>query len=67
MEQSKINDIERELYQHEVQCEERWKTTFDRLGKLDNALLRLESRMMAVSGALILFLAGIIVTLATKL
>ncbi len=59
--------LENELHAHEVMCEERWKTTFDRLGKLEDSLLRIESRMMAVSGALILFLGGLIVTLATKM
>ena len=62
-----VNDLKSGLHAHEVQCEERWKTTFTRLGKVEDALLRIESRMVAMSGALILFLAGLIVTLSLKL
>ena len=62
-----VNDLRSGLHAHEVQCEERWKTTFARLGKVEDALLRIESRMVAMSGALILFLAGLIVTLSLKL
>lgn len=62
-----VNDLKSGLHAHEVQCEERWKTTFARLGKVEDALLRIESRMVAMSGALILFLAGLIVTLSLKL
>jgi len=62
-----VNDLKSGLHAHEVQCEERWKTTFTRLGKVEDALLRIESRMVAMSGALILFLAGLIVTLSMKL
>ena len=62
-----VNDLKSGLHAHEVQCEERWKTTFTRLGKVEDALLRIESRMVAMSGALILFLAGLIATLSMKL
>ena len=62
-----VTDLRSGLHAHEVQCEERWKTTFARLGKVEDALLRIESRMVAMSGALILFLAGLIVTLSLKL
>ena len=62
-----VISLESELHSHEVQCEERWKTTFTRLGKVEDALLRIESRMVAMSGAVVLFLAGLIVTLSMKL
>lgn len=62
-----VNDLKSGLHAHEVQCEERWKTAFARLVKVEDSLLRIESRMVAMSGALILFLAGLIVTLALKL
>ena len=62
-----MNDLKSGLHAHEVQCEERWKTTFARLGKVEDALLRIESRMVAMSGAVVLFLAGLIVTLSLKL
>ena len=63
----KVQNMEAELHAHEVQCAERWISCFDRLGKLEASLARMESRMLGVSGALIVFLAGLIVTLATKL
>ncbi len=66
MEQSdKINQLEKELITHEVQCEERWKTCFQRLEDVENALNRIESRMMAIGGGVILFMGGVIVALVT--
>jgi len=51
MEQNeKINDLEKGLYAHEVQCDE-------------TGLTRIESRMLAMGGTVILFLAGVLVTL----
>ena len=63
----KVQNMEAELHAHEVQCAERWISCFYRLGKLEDSLARMESRLLGVSGALIVFLAGLIVTLATKL
>lgn len=64
MEQNeKINDLEKGLYAHEVQCDERWKTCFQRLEDLEAGLTRIESRMLAMGGTVILFLAGVLVTL----
>lgn len=58
------NKLELELRTHEVQCEERWKTTFHRLESLEGIIERMESRMMGIAGVLIMFLAGIVITLA---
>lgn len=58
------NNLELELRTHEVQCEERWKTTFHRLESLEGTIERMEGRMMGIAGVLIMFLAGIVVTLA---
>lgn len=58
------NKLELELRTHEVQCEERWKTTFHRLESLEGTIERMEGRMMGIAGVLIMFLAGIVVTLA---
>ena len=52
-----------ELTAHEVQCEERWKTTFNRLDDIDGKLDRMEQRQLTMGGAIILFLAGLVVTL----
>lgn len=59
----KINNIEKEFSVHEAQCEERWKTTFTRLEGIEHTLQRMDSRMLSMGGTIILFLAGVIVTL----
>lgn len=50
---------------HEVKCDERWKTTFNRLDDIDVKLEKLDSRQIQVGGAIILFLLGTIVTILT--
>ena len=68
MEQNeKINDLEKGLFAHEVMCEERWKTCFQRLEDVENSLNRIETRMVRIGGTVIMFLAGVIVTLLTQL
>ena len=59
----RVREIEVEMAQHEAQCEERWKTTFNRLMDIEDALKRIENRIMVAGGSIILFLAGVIVTL----
>lgn len=59
----RVRDIEIEMAQHDAQCEERWKTTFNRLMDIEEGIKRMESRLMAGAGSVILFLAGVIVTL----
>ena len=63
----RINDLEKGLYAHEVQCGERWKTCFQRLEDLESGLTRIESRMVTMGGTMIMFLAGVLVTLITKM
>jgi len=63
----RINDLEKGLYAHEVQCDERWKTCFQRLEDLESGLTRIESRMVTMGGTMIMFLAGVLVTLITKM
>jgi len=62
----RIHVLETELKTHEVQCEERWKTAFSRLGDIENVVERIESRIVLGGGATILFLVGLIVTLLMK-
>jgi len=62
----RIVEIEKEMHAHEIQCEERWKTTFNRLEDIDVNLRRIESKIMVGAGSLILFLSGVIVTLLTR-
>ena len=59
----KLDKLEIELATHEVQCEERWKTCFQRLTDVEGGLRRIESRMTVMGGTVIMFLAGVLVTL----
>ena len=60
-----LNELEGDLKTHVVQCEERWKTNFDRLNTIDLSLKRIEARIIAGAAGLILFLSGLIVTILT--
>ncbi len=62
-----VTKLEMELATHEVQCEERWKTTFTRLENIEATLQKMDSRMLSMGGTVILFLAGVLVTLLTTL
>lgn len=59
----RVRDMEIEMSQHEAQCEERWKTTFNRLMDIEEGIKRMENRLIMGAGSMILFLAGVIVTL----
>ena len=61
--EERVREIEIEMAQHDAQCEERWKTTFNRLMDIESAIKSMESKLMVGAGSLILFLAGIIVSL----
>jgi hypothetical protein len=63
---NEVSKVEMNLARHEVQCEERWKTCFQRLEDVETSLTRIETRMISIGGTMILFLAGVIVTLLTK-
>ena len=60
----KLDNVVEQFSRHEVQCEEGWKTTFNRLDEIDEKLDRMEQRQIQFGGALILFLLGLVVTLA---
>jgi hypothetical protein len=62
----RVREIEVEMAQHEAQCEERWKTTFNRLQDIEDGLKQMESRLLVGAGSMIIFLAGVIVTLLMK-
>mgnify|MGYP007059440022 CR=1 FL=1 len=64
--EERVRELEIEMDQHDAQCEERWKTTFNRLQDIEDHLKRVEARLMLGAGSLILFLAGIIVKLLTE-
>ena len=56
----KLHLLASRMAAHEAQCEERWKTTFNRLDDIDGHLQKIESRVMAASGTIILFLLGLV-------
>ena len=61
--EDRVREIEIEMSQHEAQCEERWKTTFNRLMDIEEGIKRMENRLIMGAGSMILFLAGVIVSL----
>jgi len=63
----KLDQVVEQFLRHEVQCEERWKTTFNRLDDIDEKLDRMEQRQVKVGGAVIVFLAGLVATLAFQI
>lgn len=64
--EERVRDIEIEMAQHDAQCEERWKTTFNRLLGIEDAMKQMESRLLVGAGSMIVFLAGVIVTLLMR-
>jgi hypothetical protein len=64
---NKLEALEVKTETHIVQCEERWKSNFNRLDNIDNNLQRIETRTITLGGAIILFLAGCIVTVLTTM
>ena len=63
---TRTREIEVEMAQHEAQCEERWKTTFNRLQDIEDVLKKGENRIITASGSIIVFLAGVIITLLMR-
>jgi len=64
-EKSRLDELETETKTHIVQCEERWKTNFNRMDDIDENLERIEARTIAFGAGIIIFLAGLVVTLLT--
>ena len=58
----RIHTLESRMAAHEAQCEERWKTTFNRLDDIGEHLERIESRVLAGGGTVIIFLLGLLAT-----
>ena len=63
---TRVREIEIEMAQHDAQCEERRKTTFNRLVDIEDTMKQMESRLLVGAGSMILFLAGVIVTLLMR-
>ena len=51
--EKQVNHIESELQVHAVQCEERWKTCFNRFDDMDKSIGRIETILIGASGSLI--------------
>jgi hypothetical protein len=62
----RIIELEREMASHEAMCDERWKTTFNRLQDIEDGVKKLENRIITASGSIIVFLAGVIITLLMR-
>ena len=60
--QRQVDLIESELQIHATQCEERWKTIFERMESVEETLERMENRIVTASGVIIMFLLGLIAT-----
>jgi len=43
---TRVREIEIEMAQHDAQCEERWKTTFNRLVDIEDTMKQMESRLL---------------------
>ena len=57
--------VKMDLEKHEAICAERWKTAFNTFEDIENSIKRIEQILIGGSGAVILFMAGLIVTLVT--
>jgi len=57
--------VKTDLEKHEAICAERWKTAFNTFEDIENSIRRIEQILIGGSGAVILFMAGLIVTLVT--
>jgi hypothetical protein len=57
--------VKMDLEKHEAICAERWKTAFNTFDDIENSIRRIEQILIGGSGAVILFMAGLIVTLVT--
>ena len=57
--------VRMDLEKHEAICAERWKTAFNKFEDMENSINRIEQILIGGSGAVILFMAGLIVTLVT--
>ena len=57
--------VKMDLEKHEAICAERWKTAFNTFDDIEGSIKRIEQILIGGAGAIILFMAGLIVTLVT--
>ena len=65
--EDKVHELELFMASHDAQCEERWKTTFNRLEEIDETLERIEGKLLRVAGGVVIFLSGLVVTMGIAL
>ena len=57
--------VKMDLEKHEAICAERWKIAFNTFDDIESSIRRIEQILIGGAGAIILFMAGLIVTLVT--
>ena len=65
MPDNEINSIRVDLAKIETVVAERWKTAFNRFDEIEERLNKLATYLMSGAAGIILFMAGLIVTLLT--
>ena len=65
--EDKVHKLEVFMASHDSQCEERWKTTFNRLEEIDETLERIEGKLLRIAGGAVIFLSGLVVTMGMAL
>ncbi len=60
-----MNKIRIDLAKLETAVAERWKTAFNRFDEIEERLNRIDTYILSGAGGVILFMAGLIVTLLT--
>jgi hypothetical protein len=58
-----LRELEKRLSVHETQCEERWKTIFQRMTEQEKQLQRMENIMIGIAGAVIMGGGSVIITM----
>tara|TARA_R100001510_G_C7649582_1_gene207022 strand:- start:2044 stop:2247 length:204 start_codon:yes stop_codon:yes gene_type:complete len=65
MSDDEMNKIRIDLAKLETAVAERWKTAFNRFDEIEERLNRIDTYILSGAGGVILFMAGLIVTLLT--
>jgi len=62
-EQKELQELKLQFHSHDAQCEERWKTIYNRAAGVEARLDRLHQLILGGGATTILFLLGILSTL----
>jgi len=63
MSEEELTELKTQFLVHEKECEERWKTTFNRLDDIDSRLDRILTVIIGGGATTIMFLLGLISTI----